>query len=198
MKKYIYLLILSFFSSSVAAEGWYAGAGYLKSETNIHEYPTLTYTDYDDKDHGFTIFVGYDVNERFAVEVGYNDLGETEATISDSGGLTADHDTQVLTLAGLIKSDPIAEKATIFVKAGLARIKDEEDISGASTSSSSRTDTNPFFGFGVDFEMSNGLIVRGLYENYGENDGLTDVNSTENTPDQIDPSTLSLSLLKRF
>ena len=198
MKKYIYLLILSFFSSSVLAEGFYGGFGFLKSETGIYKYPTLTYTDYDDKDQGFTIFAGYDVNERFAWEVGYNDLGKTVATISDSGGLTADHDTQVLTLAGLIKSDPIAEKATIFVKAGLARIKDEEDISGASTSSSSRTDTNPFFGFGVDFEMSNGLIVRGLYENYGENDGLTDVNSSESTPDQIDPSTMSLSLLKRF
>lgn len=198
MKKYIYLLILSFFSSSVIAEGFYGGVGILKSETNIHKYPTLTYTDYDDKDQGFTIFAGYDVNERFAVEVGYNDLGKTVAAISDSGGLTANHDTQVLTLAGLLKTDPIAEKATIFVKAGLARIKDEEDVTGSSTNSSSRTDTNTFFGLGVDFELPNGLIVRGLYEDYGKNDGLTDVNSSDNTPDQIDPSAMSLSLLKRF
>ena len=198
MKKYIYLLILTFFSSSVLAEGFYGGIGYLKSETNIHQYPTLTYTDYDDKDSGLTIFVGYDYNERFSVELGYSDLGDTKATVSDSGGLTADHDTNVMTLAGLLKTDPIAENIVLFVKAGLARIDHDEDISGASTNTSSVKTTNTFFGLGADYELPNGLIIRGLYEEYGDDDGLTDVNSSENKPDQIDPSAMSLSLIKRF
>ena len=60
MKKYIYLLILTFFSSSVAAEGWYAGAGYLKSDQDIHNYPSLTYSINDSEDDGYTIFAGYD------------------------------------------------------------------------------------------------------------------------------------------
>ena len=34
MKKYIYVLILIFFSSTLSAEGLYGGIGYLKSETN--------------------------------------------------------------------------------------------------------------------------------------------------------------------
>ena len=56
---------------------------------------------------------------------------------------------------------------------------------------------NTFYGVGVNFELPNGLIVRGLYENYGEDDGNTDVN-TDGAPDRIDPSTMSLSLIKRF
>ena len=82
MKKYIYLLILTFFSSSVLAEGFYAGIGYLKSDVNTHKYPSLTYSAYDDEDDGITIFGGYDFNERFGIEAGYNDLGETTATVT--------------------------------------------------------------------------------------------------------------------
>ena len=198
MKKYIYLLILTFFSSSVLAEGFYGGIGYLKSETNIHKYPTLTYIDYDDKDSGLTIFVGYDYNERFSVELGYNDLGDTKAQISNSGGLTADHDTNVITLAGLLKTDPIAENFVLFLKAGLARIDNDEEISGAATNSSNVKTTNTFFGLGVDYELPNGLIVRGLYEDYGETDGLTDVSSSESKPDKVEPNAISLSLIKKF
>ena len=198
MKKYIYVLILIFFSSTLSAEGLYGGIGYLKSETKIYKYPSLTYTEYDDEDSGFTIFVGYDYNERFAVELGFVDLGDTKASVSESGGLTADHDTKVMTLAGLLKTDPIAENIVLFVKAGLARIDDDEEISGASTNSSNIKTTDVFYGLGVDYVLPNGLIVRGLYEDYGETDGLTDVSSSENKPDKVEPNAMSFSLIKKF
>ena len=198
MKKYIYVLILIFFSSTLSAEGLYGGIGYLKSETKIYKYPSLTYTEYDDEDSGFTIFFGYDYNERFALELGYSDLGDTKASISDSGGLTADHETVVMTLGGLLKTDPIKENFVIFVKAGLARIHDDEEISGASTNKSDIKTNDTFYGLGINYELPNGLIVRGLYEDYGETDGLTDVNSSENKPDKIEPNAISLSLIKRF
>ena len=198
MKKYIYVLILIFFSSTLSAEGLYGGIGYLKSETKIYKYPSLTYTEYDDEDSGFTIFVGYDYNERFAVELGFVDLGDTKASVSESGGLTADHDTKVMTLEGLLKTDPIAEDIVLFVKAGLARIDDDEEISGASTNSSNIKTTDVFYGLGVDYVLPNGLIVRGLYEDYGETDGLTDVSSSENKPDKVEPNAMSFSLIKKF
>ncbi len=198
MKKYIYLLVLTFFSTSVLAVDRYGGIGLLKSETNIYKYPTLTYTEFDDEDNGFTIFLGYDYNERFAVELGYSDLGETKVSVSDSGGLTADHDTVVMTVAGLLKTDPIAENIVLFVKAGLARIHDDEEISGASTNKTDIKTNDIFYGLGINYELPNGLIVRGLYEDYGETDGLTDANSSENKPDKIEPNAISLSLIKRF
>ena len=197
MKKYIYVLILTFFSSALSAEGLYGGIGFIKSETNIYKYPTLTYTEYDDKDSGFTIFFGYDY-ERFALELGYSDLGDTKVSVSDSGGLTADHDTVVMTLAGLLKTDPIAENFVLFVKAGLARIDDDEEISGASTNSSNIKTNDIFYGLGIDYELPNGLIVRGLYEDQGKTDDLTDINSSENKLDKIELNAISLSLIKKF
>ena len=195
MKKYIYLLIIIFFSSSVLAEGFYGGIGYLKSDVDTHKYPSLTYSAYDDEDEGITIFGGYDFNERFGIEAGYNDLGDTTGTITDGGGLTADKETTIATFAGVLKTDPIADNIVLFVKAGLARINNDETLStGVNVN---KNTNNTFYGVGVNFELPNGLIVRGLYENYGEDDGNTDVN-TDGAPDRIDPSTMSLSLIKRF
>lgn len=195
MKKYIYLLLLTFFSSSVLAEGFYGGIGYLKSDVNTHKYPSLTYSAYDDEDDGFTIFGGYDFNERFGIEAGYNDLGDTTGTITAGGGLTADKETTVITLAGVLKTDPIADNIVLFVKAGLANIKNDEALStGVNVN---KNTNNTFYGVGANFELPNGLIVRGLYENYGEDDGNTDVN-LDGAPDRIDPSIMSLSLIKRF
>ena len=193
MKKYIYLLILTLFSSSVLAEGFYGGIGYLKSDVNTHKYPSLTYSAYDDEDDGFTIFGGYDFNERFGIEAGYNDLGDTTATVT-AGPTTATKEITVTTLAGVLKSDPIAENIVLFVKAGLAYIDHDEQVVGG-TSPSEET-TNTYFGIGANFELPNGLIVRGLYEEYGEDDGQTDV--TGPNVDQIDPDVMSLSLIKRF
>ena len=103
-----------------------------------------------------------------------------------------------MTLAGLVKTDPIAENFVLFVKAGLARIHDDEEVSGASTNKSDIKTNDIFYGLGINYELPNGLIVRGLYEDYGETDGLTDVNSSENKPDKIEPNAISLSLIKRF
>ncbi len=193
MKKYIYLLILTFFSSSVLAEGFYGGIGYLKSDVNTYKYPSLTYSNYDDEDGGFTIFGGYDFNKRFGVEAGYNDLGDTTGTVT-AGPTTANKEITVTTLAGVLKTDPIAENIVLFVKAGFAFIdQDEQVVDGASPSEDT---TNTFYGIGVNVEFSNGLIVRGLYEEYGKDDGQTDVTGVK--ADQIDPDVMSLSLIKRF
>ena len=204
MKKYIYLLILSFFSSSVAAEGWYAGAGYLKSDQDIHNYPSLTYSINDSEDDGYTIFAGYDLNERFAIEAGYNDLGDgvVEADLSalGLGDVKGTHEVKVMTLAGVIKTDPISENLVLFAKAGLARIDNEETLTGASitTATYSKKTNNFFYGVGANYELTNGLAVRALYEVYGEDDGLTDVNDTALDPDAVDPTALSISIIKRF
>ena len=83
----------------------------------------------------------------------------------------------------------------LFVKAGVAFINQDEQevVSGASTSEKT---TNAFFGVGANYELSNGLVIRGLYEQYGKDNGQTDDAGT--TSDQIDPSAISLSLIKRF
>ena len=201
MKKYIYTLILTFFSSSVLAEGYYAGLGLLKSDQDIHKYPSLTYSIDDSEDNGLTLFAGYDLSDRFAIEAGYNDLGDgvVEADLGAFGDVKGTHEVKVMTLAGVIKTDPISENLVLFAKAGFARIDNDETLTGPEivTSKLSKKTTNFFYGIGASYELANGLAIRALYEAYGEDDGMTDINDS-GKPDAVDPTALSISIVKRF
>ena len=189
--------LVLFSNVSLRAEGFYAGLGYLKSEHNVIKYSSYTYTAYDDKDDGFSFFAGYDFNNRFAVEAGYNDLGKSTRSITNNN-LNAENEIKVATIAGVLKTDPIANNLVIFIKGGLARIDHDEAVTGGATSNTSVNTTNFFYGIGANYELSNGLAVRAAYEVYGKDDGLSDVDSTESKPDQADPKALSISLIKRF
>ena len=105
MKNFLYTVVFSMIAFSANAEGFYFGAGLGQSESNQHQYSSLTYTDYDDKDISYKILFGYDYNDRIGVEVVYNDLGQTKTAIDTP--LTAKTDVQSVALAGVVKSDPI-------------------------------------------------------------------------------------------
>lgn len=177
-------------STNAFADKMYGGIGYLKSEVNLYKYPTLTYTNYDDEDNGLTLFVGYNINDNFAIEAGYNDLGETTATINTP--VTADRDVKVLTLAGVIKSNPI-NKFVFFGKAGFAKIENDEVLSNGN--SFNKKTTNAYYGLGVEYSVSSDVSIRLLHEDYGEDDGTT---SSGSDPDRIDPNATSLSIVKKF
>ena len=179
-------------NNSTSTQGFYVGIGYLESDVDTYKYPSLTYSAYDDEDDGITVFLGYDFNERFAIEAGYNDLGDTTATVTLP--LTANKQIKVTTFAGVLKTEPVAYNTVLFVKAGVAFINHDEQVVGAA--STSEKTTNAFFGVGANYELPSGLVLRGLYEQYGKDNGQTDVNGS--TSDQIDPSAISLSLIKRF
>jgi len=185
--------------SQSKTEGFYGGLGYLKSEHNIIKYSELSYTAEDDKDNGFTAFLGYDLNNRFAIEVGYNDLGKsTRSAIIDEDTINAKNKIKVATIAGVLKSDPIANNLVFFIKGGLARIDHDEDISGDISQKTSVKSTNLFYGLGANYEFSKGLAIRAAYEVYGKDDGLSDVNSEESKPDRADPKALTISFVKKF
>ncbi len=185
--------------SQSKTEGFYGGLGYLKSEHNKIKYSDLTYTAEDDKDNGFTAFLGYDFNKRFAIEVGYNDLGKsTQSVATDDGDLNAKNKVKVTTVAGVIKSDPIANNLVFFIKGGLARIDHDETISGDPTVNTSVKTTNLFYGLGANYEFSKDLAIRAAYEVYRKDDGLSDVNSEESKPDRVDPKALTISFVKKF
>jgi opacity protein-like surface antigen len=180
-------------------EGFYGGLGYLKSDHNIIKYSELTYPAEDDKDNGFTAFLGYDLNKRLAIEVGYNDLGEsTRTAIVNGDNLNGRNKVKVLTAAGVLKSDPIANNLVFFIKGGLARIDHDEDISGGATENNSVKSTNLFYGLGANYEFSKGLAIRAAYEVYGKDDGLSNVNDTDTKPDRADPKALTISFVKKF
>ena len=179
-------------ASNAVSENFYGGVGYLKSEVNTHKYSSLTYDGYDDKDDGFTLFFGYNLNNNISFEVGYNDLGNATASVTTP--LTHEKTIKVYTLAGVLKSNPVMnDKLVFFAKAGFAEIKSDETLSDGN--SFSKDTTNAYYGLGLEYNLNNDLALRALYEDYGKDDGTTTGSAD---PDQIDPNAISISIIKKF
>ena len=190
MKNFLYTVVFSMIAFSASAEGFYFGAGLGQSESNQHQYSSLTYTDYDDKDISYKILFGYDYNDRIGVEVVYNDLGQTKATIDTP--LTAKTDVQSVALAGVVKSDPI-NNFTFFGKVGQNLLHAHDDISDGT--GNGVTEMNMYYGLGVSYATPEGFDWRLEYEKFGTA-GATDDRSDR--PDEVDPTSISISIIKKF
>ena len=190
MKKLISTIAFSIIAFSANAEGFYFGAGLGQSESNQHQYSSLTYTDYDDKDISYKILFGYDYNDRIGVEVVYNDLGQTKTAIDTP--LTAKTDVQSVALAGVVKSDPI-NNFTFFGKAGQNLLHAHDEISDGTRNGV--TEINMYYSLGVSYATPEGFDWRLEYEKFGTA-GATDDRSDR--PDEVDPTNISISLIKKF
>ena len=191
MKKFIYTIVLSMIAFSASAEGFYLGAGLGQSETNLHKYSSLTYTAYDDKDISYRIIAGYDLNNRLGIEAIYNDLGETTASVSTP--LSSETDVESLALAAVVKSDQI-NNFTFFAKVGQNLLYAHDEISDGSSNGVS--EINMYYGLGVSIDaIESGYTWRLEYEEFGTA-GATDTRGDR--PDEVDPTNISISLIKKF
>ncbi len=191
MKKFLLTIALSIVAFSASAEGFYFGAGLNQSESNQHQYSSLTYTDYDDKDIGYKLLVGYDYNDRLGLEAIYNDLGQTTATVSTP--LTSETDVQSIALAAVVKSNPI-NNITLFGKVGQNLLHAHDDISDGT--SNGVTELNTYFGLGVSYATAAGFDLRLEYEEFGAAGGTDTIRSDR--PDEVDPTNISISFTKSF
>ena len=190
MKKLLYAIAFTIIAYSASAEGFYFGAGLNQSESNQHQYSSLTYTNYDDKDIGYRILIGYDYNDRVGIEAVYNDLGETSATVNTP--LTSETEVQSMALAAVLKSDPI-NNFTFFGKVGQNLLHAHDKISDGTENGV--TEINMYYGLGVSYATTDG-IVRLEYEEFGTAGGTDTVRSDR--PDQVDPTNISISYTKKF
>src|SRR3984893_18127901 len=121
--------------------GWYTGFNVGQSRAKIDDARiaggllgdgfTTTSIGNDDRHFGFKVFGGYEFNRYFALESGYFDLGRF--------GFTA-HTTPAGSLRGNIKinganfdlvgSVPIAEKFSLFARAGLNYAQAKDSFAG--------------------------------------------------------------------
>ena len=191
MKKLIYTIAFSIFAFSVNAEGFYFGAGLSQSDINQHEYASLTYTASDDKDIGYRFLVGYDYNERIGVEAVYNDLGQAKKSVSTPQ--SAETDVQSIALAAVLKSDPI-NNFTFFGKVGQNLLHAHDEISDGTANGV--TEMNMYYGLGVSYATAEGFDWRLEYEEFGTAGGNDLIRSDR--PDQVDPTNISISLIKKF
>lgn len=158
----------------------------------------------DDSDTGFGLAVGYQVNEHFATELAYVDLGEfsydAEGTVTDGladyparFGLSQSAAGPVFSLLGIV---PIGERFSVFARVGIALMSVDADaavdIDGVADSASASTDrSNGMYGLGGEFSVNRRFGVRLEWNRYA------DVGSEDLTGD-TDIELISLGLRYSF
>jgi OOP family OmpA-OmpF porin len=127
----------------------------------------------DDSDTGFGLAGGYQLNDHFAMEFAYVDLGsvhyQAAATVSDGVdeadaevGLENSAHGPVISAIGIL---PIGERFSVFGRVGLSLLNAEGKARitlGGSTQQvgQSSQKTDPMFGLGAEFSVSKNFAVR--------------------------------------
>ena len=132
----------------------------------------------DDRDVGFKIFGGYQINRYFAIEGGYVNLGEFgyTATTTPAGTMTGNIELQGVNLdvVGIL---PFTEKLSAFARAGVlyAEAKDTFTSTGLVINTNpnpSKRDTNYKFGVGLQYDITEKLGMRLEAERYRIDDAI--------------------------
>lgn len=114
----------------------------------------------DDGDTAIKIFGGYQINKYFAGEFGFVDLGRAK---SSAGGATDEFKAHAWELSA-IGGVPVMERLSVFGRFGLYFADAEENSNFAGNSSHSNNDLT--YGFGVRYDITRNLGVRGEYQRY--------------------------------
>jgi OOP family OmpA-OmpF porin len=185
--------------------GWYVGANIGQSRAKIADdritaqllsggLVTTSISD-DNRDLGFKIFGGYQINKNFAVEGGYFDLGEFgfKALTLPTGTLSGNIKLKGLNL-DLVGIIPFTEKFAAFGRVGVNYAHAKDSFSGTGSVSvlnpnPSKYDTNYKFGVGLQYAFTESLGIRAEAERYRIDDAVGN---------RGDIDLLSLGLVYRF
>jgi len=154
----------------------------------------------DDSDTGFGLAGGYQLNDHFAVEFAYVDLGSVNyrasVTVSDGVdqadadvGLESSAQGPVLSALGIL---PIGERFSLFGRVGLSLLNAEgtarialDGISQRASQSSQKSD--PMLGVGAELSLSKHFAIRLAWDRY------FDV-GTENVTGDVDADLITLGM----
>jgi len=176
MKKtipFIAAVALSSVSTLSAAEGAYVfgSIGESDFDTGVG---SVSGFNVDESDSMFTIGVGVQVNDYFSLEAGYTDLGE--ASLSTTSPITGSAYGSTVTIDGTLAADvagyfvgvkgemDVAEKVSLFAKAGLLTWESDVSFSGTvtvdgtaysgSTSTELSDGTDPYVSLGAAYAVT--------------------------------------------
>ena len=168
--------------------GWYGGFNVGRSRADIDDAriqaqflaaPLVTTSIRDDnRDIGYKLFGGYQLNKNFALEGGYFNLGKFgfTATTAPLGTLRGDIKLQGLNLdaVGIL---PINEKFSAFGRFGLNYAQARDTFAGTGSvtvanPSPSKRDTNYKLGLGLQYDFTEAFGLRAEAERYRINDAV--------------------------
>ncbi|MBX2867591.1 MAG: outer membrane beta-barrel protein [Acidiferrobacterales bacterium] len=140
------------------AEGFYIGAGV--SQAFIDE------RGFDEDDTGSKLFGGYQLNDYLAIEGAYYDFGDINdgSSSTEIDGLSA----------AIVGKLPVSNHIALFGKVGGHEW--DADVTGAASGQiSSDSDSDAFYGLGVEYNISQSISLRAEVERYEVEDLDVDV-----------------------
>ncbi len=179
MNKIISLLAVSLLSVLNAQaeddkKSWYVGAGVVFSEVDPE-----TNTDFrvnDDSDSGFQIIIGNRINDHFAVEFSYADLGEagiTEVNTGDTGTLKY----QQITLGGVLYpwgEEKLGGWVSPFVGSGIRKTNNSSDDG---IPFEQADEYNGYLQLGLEASIAQDWDLRLSYKNYSDDSSIIGVSA---------------------
>lgn len=160
MNKKIAVLATLFFAGSTVASNqdnpWYAGARIGATHYSDFDQNLFPNADIDDDNLAGGLFLGYNLNDWFAIEGGYTYLGKIE--IADNAEISQD----AIELVGKFTWQA-TESFDLFAKAGgfIYKTKGKDQLSGLK-----ERDTDGTAGVGVEYHFTNNLSARLEYQYY--------------------------------
>ena len=178
--------LLAAAAASPAAAQLYAGGSLGYSQ--FKDICQLANVPCDDKDTAWRAFGGYQVNQYFALELGFGDLGA--ATGSGGAGSFSIEVKQAWDLSAMI-SLPVSTRLSGLLRLGAYRVRTTVDQQGPTFGSLHEADTNSGFTYGAGAEYSLGKLgLRAEWQRYD--------NAATGTLAEDDIDVLSVGLLFRF
>ena len=126
----------------------------------------------DEKDTSYKLFGGYQFNRNIALEGGYFDLGKNSFSTGTipAGTLAGESKVRGLNL-DLVGTLPLTERFSALARVGVQHAWSKSTASGTGAgagvaTSSKRNDSGAKVGFGLQYEMSPAVWIRGEVERY--------------------------------
>ena len=178
----------TFINPDWANSAWYIGAGVGQSRATIDEPrlraslaangETVTGFTKDERDTGYKLFVGRQLNQYVAVEAGYFDLGKFDfrSTTSGNGVLNGEAGFRGVNL-DLLGQLPLSQRLSLLGRVGMHYTKTNTEFSGnrllgSTNTHASERKLNAKLGLGLEYKFSEALALRGEVERYRLNDAV--------------------------
>ena len=178
----------TFINPEWANSAWYIGAGIGRSRGNIDQDrlarslsangATVTAFSTDERDTGYKLFVGKQLNRYLALELGYFDLGKFSfnSTTSGNGVFNGEAGFRGANL-DLLAQLPLGDRLSLLGRVGANYAKTSTHFSGnrlnaVTGPNPSERKLNAKAGLGLEYKLSEALALRGEVERYRVNDAV--------------------------
>ena len=176
----------TFINPDWANRAWYIGAGVGQSRATIDQErleraltangATISSFTVDERDVGYKLFVGKQLNQYFAVEAGYFDLGKFSFNSTGSSSLSGEVNFRGVNV-DLVGQVPLSQRFSVFGRVGANYAEAKTHFRGnrlfaVTNPNPSERKLNAKAGLGLEYKFSEALALRGEAERYRVNDAV--------------------------